>query len=191
MAQSLLQDAQIDSQSFFVLPDDGQSLKINQVKDFFSKSFEKPRFAFQIFCIENFGRITREAANSCLKVLEEPGRGNIIFLTNKSESGILDTILSRVQSVRLENVSQADFSQEYYDMVENYLEHRDMKLVSYFFSEKLERKQYGLFLQTLIYYAHKNALYWDFLAGIEDDINGLMQGSFSGKYVVDKYILQL
>jgi len=150
-------------QSLFYLPDDGQSLKISQVKDFFSKSFEKTRFAFQIFCIENADRMTREAANSCLKILEEPGFGNIIFLTNKSESGILDTILSRVQIVRLEYISQANFSQEYYDMIENYLKYQDMKLFSYFFTEKLERKEYGLFLQTLLYYAQKNALYWDFL----------------------------
>lgn len=191
LARELLKDAGIDIQSLFLLPDDGQSLKLAPVKEFFAQSFQKPRFAFQIFIIENFSRITHEAANSCLKILEEPGVGNIIFLTNPSESWVIDTILSRVQTIRLDSHKQADFSPEYYDFIENYLKHKDMKLISYFFKEKLERKEYGLFLQTLVYYAEKNNQYWDFLSEIETDINGLMQGSFSGKYVVDKYLLRL
>jgi hypothetical protein len=36
-----------------------------------------------------------------LKFFEEPDITNIIFLTNASESGILDTILSRVQIIEL------------------------------------------------------------------------------------------
>jgi len=36
-----------------------------------------------------------------LKFFEEPDVTNIIFLTNTSESGILDTILSRVQTIDL------------------------------------------------------------------------------------------
>lgn len=190
-ARELLRDAGIDTQSLFLFPDDGQSLKIAPVKEFFSKSSQKPRFKFQIFLIENFSRITREAANSCLKILEEPGFWNIIFLTNASESGVIDTVLSRVQTVRLESHVDQAFSQEYYDMIENYIKHKDMQLISYFFSAKLERKDYGLFLQALVYYAQKNNHYFDFLSEIESDINGLMQGSFSGKYVVDKYLLRM
>jgi hypothetical protein len=43
--------------------------------------------------------MTLQASNSLLKFFEEPGKQNIIFLSAKSESGILDTILSRVQTV--------------------------------------------------------------------------------------------
>jgi len=121
LVEELLVEYFVDRQSFFVLRDDGNSLKIAQMKDFFSQSFQKPRFAFQIFLIENLARITPEAANACLKVLEEPGAGNIIFLTNPSESGILDTILSRVQIVRLPDEGDIEFSEEYYDMIDAYL----------------------------------------------------------------------
>ena len=71
------------------------------LKEFLSNSNQKPRFKFQVFFIENISRFTLKSANSCLKFFEEPKFGNIIFLSNTSEAGILDTIISRVQIVNL------------------------------------------------------------------------------------------
>jgi hypothetical protein len=66
--------------------------------------------------------MTRESANSCLKFFEEPGIGNLIFLTNKSESGILDTILSRVTPIILDSQNSLLEKTFYYDMIEKFLQ---------------------------------------------------------------------
>lgn len=102
MAEQLLQQFQIDKNSLFVLEDTGESIKIEEIRKFLSSANEKPRFLFQVFIIENISRLTLQSANACLKFLEEPGFGNIIFLTNQSEAEVLDTILSRVQTIRSE-----------------------------------------------------------------------------------------
>ncbi len=191
IGQKLLQAAGIDMQSFFLLEDTWEALKIAETKDFFQKIYEKPRFDFQIFCIENIGRMTVQSANACLKNLEEPGKGNIILLTNEGENGILDTILSRVQVIPLGGTAQNTYSPLYLDMIQEYIEHKDTKIIEYFFTEKLERTDYARFLETLVYYAQTNNRYWDFLEDVESDIKWLRTGSFNGKYIVDTYILRL
>jgi DNA polymerase III, delta subunit len=191
ITQDLLEHFSLDTQSLFMLPDTGESIKIAEIQQFFSKSYQKPRLAFQIFLIQNFGRITREAANSCLKVLEEPGKWNIIFLTNTTENSLLETILSRVQIIKLSQKYISSGEGFYDSMLDSYILKRDTALISYFFSEKLERSDYADFLEALILYGRKNNLYWDFLEGIENDISWLRYGSLSGKYVLDRYILAL
>lgn len=100
LAKILLKEHDIDINSLFLLRDTAESIKIEEMRSFLSKGNEKPRFKFQIFLIENISRMTLQSANAALKFFEEPGYGNIIFLTNLSEADVLDTILSRVQVIR-------------------------------------------------------------------------------------------
>jgi DNA polymerase-3 subunit delta' len=101
IANSLLKKWGIPSNYFFILEDSDENLKIQDVKKFTELSHSKPPYDFQIFLIENIRRLTLTSSNSLLKFLEEPGKQNIIFLTNTGENGILDTILSRVQIIPL------------------------------------------------------------------------------------------
>jgi DNA polymerase III delta prime subunit len=94
--------------------------------------------------------MTLQSYNSCLKFFEEPGVQNIVLLTNNGESGIIETILSRVQSIDLK-VSSIQKSQKFYcELISNYLEKKSTEIFSYFFRNKLEKSDYIDFLQAII-----------------------------------------
>lgn len=185
----------IDLQSLFHLVDTGESIKIEEVKRFISQGDVKPRFAFQIFFIEHISRMTLASYNACLKFFEEPGVGNIIFLTNSSEAGILDTILSRVQTFNLWDSSQAlsgDSSQAFYmHMIESHIQGSSDELVRYFFSQKYEKQEYVSFLNALMSYLMSHTSFLHLVDELYEDIGGILQNNLQARYVTDKYIMLL
>ena len=58
------------------------------------------------FVVSEADRMTREAANSLLKVLEEPPPNNLIVLTTHRTGTLPDTIASRCQSVRFRDLTE-------------------------------------------------------------------------------------
>lgn len=207
--QGLLKQYTIDRQSLFHLPDDGESLKIEIVKRFLESGNSRPRFAFQIFFIENISRMTPQAQSACLKFFEEPGEGNIVILTNASESWILETILSRVQLISISQATALSNSlllgertnSFYYSMIESHANKTSDELVRYFFSGKYEKQEYIDFLKSLLVFiassSEENSLSLlpaertRFLTELEEDMNGIMKHNLQGKYIADKWIMQL
>lgn len=196
----LLKEYEIDTQSLFHLEDDGESLKIWEVKNFLSHGDIRPRFAFQVFFIENISRMTTQAQNACLKFFEEPGKGNIIILTNNAKSWVLDTILSRVQIISSSHSSFLDFnfSQKrnntqsfYYSMIESHVLKNSDELVRYFFSGKYEKWEYINFLEELVWYITNSGNFLELLDEIHEDIWGISKNNLQGRYIVDKYIMKL
>ena len=192
-ALDFLGSHQIPSSYLFTLRDDGESIKIKDMKAFLEKSHRKASFDFQIFVIENISRMTLKAANAALKFLEEPWVWNLVFLTNASEAGVLDTILSRVQSVQSWTKNQSSFQDDYLSMIDSYITRKDTKIISYFFSEKLDKSDYINFLKTLVHYArlHPSALDNEILSELEQDINLVQKNNLLPRYVVDKYLLSM
>jgi hypothetical protein len=92
-----------------VLPEDsdgataeGGTLKVDQFRKIKSTlGFGAHEGAYRIVLIPNADRMTLQAANSVLKLLEEPPPGWIFFLTASDPTLVLPTILSRCQSLRL------------------------------------------------------------------------------------------
>jgi DNA polymerase-3 subunit delta' len=64
----------------------------------------------KVFVITEAERMTQEASNSLLKVLEEPPPQNLLVLTTDRPSGLLDTIVSRCQSVRFRDLSEEEIT---------------------------------------------------------------------------------
>ena len=64
----------------------------------------------KVFVISQAERMTREAANSLLKVLEEPPPNNLVILTAERKGELLDTIVSRCQSVRFRDLSETQIA---------------------------------------------------------------------------------
>ncbi len=192
---SYLEDARrkygVDAQSIFHLADTGESLKIAEVKQFLSYGAVRPRFAFQVFLIENISRMTPQAQNACLKFFEEPWRGNIVILTNTSESWILETILSRVQIIHSQEIKWDKNLEFYISMMHSHHEHTSDELIRYFFSGKYEKQEYIHFLYALIEYITKTGKYTQLLDEIHEDIGGIFKNNLQGKYIVDKYIMLL
>jgi len=191
LSKNLLENYAIDKNSLFLLPDNWEAIKIKEMRDFLSKWNEKPRFKFQIFLIENISRMTVQSANAALKFFEEPWKWNIIFLTNTSESDVLETILSRVQIERWEKDLEKIVRQEYFTMIEKYHKKGDIEIISYLFSEKLERKDYEDFLYAIFSYISKNPKFLYLLDELEADMQWIEKNNLNGKYLVDKYLLYL
>ena len=189
--KELLQKNDIDMQSLFHLEDNWEALKIDEVKRFLAQWSVRPRFAFQIFFIENISRMTPQAQNACLKFFEEPGEGNIIFLTSSSESWVLETILSRVQLIASWNSSHVIKNDFYYSMIDSHVWKSSDELVRYFFSGKYEKDEYVDFLKTLIEYIATKRIYIDLLDELHEDISWILKNNLQGRYVVDKYIMKL
>jgi len=61
---------------------------------------------FRIFLIEEIERLTAEAANAMLKILEEPPRNVLFIFTSNKPDQILETILSRVRRIDFKKVPE-------------------------------------------------------------------------------------
>jgi hypothetical protein len=68
----LLSDLDVSKLNIYTLKDDGESIKISQIKEFLNKLNSKNPYGLQIFIIENISRFTLQASNSVLKQFEEP-----------------------------------------------------------------------------------------------------------------------
>jgi replication-associated recombination protein RarA len=187
----LLKYYNIPSSYLYIFEDNGEKIKIKDISKFIELSNSKPPYKFQIFLIENISRFTISAWNSLLKFFEEPDVTNIIFLTNNSENWILDTILSRVQTINLWWISKIKKDDFIYSLINNYFRKKDTEILSYYFRNKLEKEEYINFLENLIIYSKENLVFIDFLEKIDEDINAIKQNNVNAKYIVDKWLLKI
>lgn len=135
--------------------------------------------------------MTDSAWNSLLKFFEEPWVQNIIFTTNSSEVGILDTILSRVQIINFESKSKDKINSFYQDLLKNYLKNNDTEIINYFFNAKIEKEEYVSFLENLIIFIKNNLIFIEFLDEILEDINAIKQNNVNAKFITDKWIFKI
>lgn len=187
----ILKHFEIPNNYLYISEDDWKNIKIKDIKEFVEFSNSKPPYKFQIFFIENISRFTIQAGNSMLKFFEEPDVTSIIFLTNVSESWILDTILSRVQTIDLWWQSIVKKDSFIYSMIEKYIQNKNTEIVSYYFRNKLEKQDYLNFLENLIIYSKENLVLINYLNEIDEDINAIKQNNVNAKYIVDKWLLRI
>lgn len=87
-----------------------QFLHIEEVRRMRERLAQSAYKGTHIVCIRDVARLTREAANAFLKVLEEP-RGNVLFfLMTTNTEDVLGTIRSRAWHVRFWPVSEETIS---------------------------------------------------------------------------------
>ena len=93
------------------LSDDGESLKIDEVRELIRKVHLTHQGKYRVIAIENVERMPTEAQNSFLKTLEEPPEGTIFLLTTNHIDQVLLTIQSRVRHVPFSTVEDAALSE--------------------------------------------------------------------------------
>lgn len=80
----------------------GNQLLIDQIRTVVREASLSPvEGRYKVFIINSFERATINAANALLKTLEEPSATTRIILISHQPSGLLDTIISRCQLLRL------------------------------------------------------------------------------------------
>lgn len=97
--------------------DDGEALGIDAVRDLLNRLYLTPSAAYKIVIIERAERMTVEAANCLLKMLEEPPPQTIFMLTTDNIRDLLPTVISRSRVLNFGTCSESellDFLKERY-----------------------------------------------------------------------------
>ncbi len=96
---------------FRIIEPEGNSLKIEQIREFQKKVAEKPIISNKkVYIINDSDKMTIEAQNCLLKTLEEPPEFVTIILIGANESAYLDTIKSRCMILHFNKISEEDIS---------------------------------------------------------------------------------
>ena len=119
---------------FIVIDGSKGTIKKDEVSSI-ETQFEKTAFeskGIMVYILHLVENMTVQAINSILKFLEEPGSEIYAFLTTNNESGILPTIISRCQVLRLKQIER----QEVIDnAISLGVEQKDAELLSYFYND--------------------------------------------------------
>ncbi len=86
------------------------TIGVEDINSFTRHLYETVEGDYKIVIIRNIERMTREASNHFLKVLEEPPLKTIFLMTSSEEYRILPTIFSRVQKEIFSFVSSEELS---------------------------------------------------------------------------------
>ena len=183
----------IPKTSLIHIEDNWENLKVEQTRQLLQSASVRPSYDFQIFFIENISRLTLGSSNSMLKFLEEPWKWNIIFLSNKSESWILDTILSRVIQVPISTFAHRDVLHAWSTFFEDMLQKCNslagkQNLLAYIYGFKWEKQEYINFLQALL---KSQILTSDEMSDLHDDIYAISNNNVLPKYILDKWVLKI
>lgn len=90
---------------FKIIEPDGNSLKIDQIREFQNKVSEKPIISKKkVYIINDSDKMTVEAQNCLLKTLEEPPEFVTIILIGSNESVFLNTIKSRCMILHFDKI---------------------------------------------------------------------------------------
>ena len=88
---------------------DGNSIKIEQIREMQKKIQEKPIASDRkVFIIDDADKMTKEAQNCLLKTLEEPPQYATIILIGTNENSFLTTIKSRCMILRFNKLSDEE-----------------------------------------------------------------------------------
>ena len=99
--------SQLNSVDIHVVEPDSVTLnlKIDQIRELVAESsFAPSELKKRIFIVKNAERMTDEAGNSILKVLEEPPKYLLFILTASDSSSVLPTILSRCTEIKFRDI---------------------------------------------------------------------------------------
>lgn len=191
IARELLELYKIPKSYLFTFPDNGEKIKIKDIQEFIKISHSHSGFPFQIFFIPNISRLTISSSNSLLKFLEESPKHNIILLSNNWENGVLDTVLSRCQTIDLWGTNISKKSAFFQDLLVWVSHWKKDEIVSYFFRNTLEKEEYIEFLYNIIYFWEENNAYQDILKEVFEDIHAIQSNNVIAKNIVYKWLLIL
>ena len=94
---------------FSIIEPDGNSIKIDQIREFQKKVSEKPIISQRkVYIINDSDKMTVEAQNCLLKTLEEPPEFVTIILVGTNENAFLSTIKSRCMILHFEEISEEE-----------------------------------------------------------------------------------
>ena len=111
----------INNPDFLCIEPDGNSIKIEQIRNLQKEIQEKPIISnTKVYIIDDADLMTKEAQNCLLKTLEEPPKFAVIILIGSNENAFLPTIKSRCMILHFNRLSDSE--------IETYLKEQYNKL---------------------------------------------------------------
>ena len=109
----------INNPDFLCIEPDGNSIKIDQIRNLQKEIQEKPIISNKkVYIIDDADLMTKEAQNCLLKTLEEPPKFAVIILIGSNENAFLPTIKSRCMILHFNILSDLEiksYLQEQYN----------------------------------------------------------------------------
>ena len=109
----------INNPDFLCIEPDGNSIKIDQIRNLQKEIQEKPIISNKkVYIIDDADLMTKEAQNCLLKTLEEPPKFAVIILIGSNENAFLPTIKSRCMILHFNRLSDTEiksYLQEQYN----------------------------------------------------------------------------
>lgn len=97
---------------FLIIEPDGNSIKIEQIRNLQKMIQEKPIISNRkVYIIDNADLMTKEAQNCLLKTLEEPPEYAVIILIGSNENMFLATIKSRCMIIHFDKISNQELKE--------------------------------------------------------------------------------
>lgn len=94
---------------YFVVNENGETIKIEQIREITSKVIEAPIISNRkVYIINDCDKMTVEAQNCLLKTLEEPPEFAIMILISANENAILNTIKSRCMTLKFGPIAKEE-----------------------------------------------------------------------------------
>ena len=99
----------INNPDFLCIEPDGNSIKIDQIRNLQEEIQEKPIISNKkVYIIDDADLMTKEAQNCLLKTLEEPPEFAVIILIGSNENAFLPTIKSRCMILHFNRLSDSE-----------------------------------------------------------------------------------
>ncbi|MEK7550725.1 MAG: hypothetical protein AAB535_02990 [Patescibacteria group bacterium] len=121
---------------------------VRELNNLIRLSFSEPTL---IIC-ENINEATEEALNAFLKNLEEPQENIYFALTASNVNGVLSTIVSRCQIIKINNLKFKIYNEE---EVKKFLNLKTAQQKIEFFDIIKDRNEAIKFIESLIFYFHE------------------------------------
>ena len=112
LSKKILNSNETNNPDFTLIEPDGNTIKINQIREMQTKVQEKPIVSKKkIYIINDANKMTVEAQNCLLKTLEEPPEFVTIILIGTNENDFLSTIKSRCMILHFEQISDEEMKE--------------------------------------------------------------------------------
>ena len=111
MCKSCIEFDTCNNPDFSILEPEGTSIKIDPIREFIKKVYEKPVVSSRkVYIINDSNYMTKEAQNALLKTLEEPPEYVTIILITSNENMFLPTIKSRCTKIVFNNLTDMELA---------------------------------------------------------------------------------
>ena len=118
--KSCTQFDSLNNPDFNIIEPDGESIKIEQIRNMIQKVYEKPITSEKkVYIINDAEKMTKEAGNCLLKTLEEPPEYITIILIVFSENMMLNTIRSRCHKINFVKLTNDEINKYFGQKFDN------------------------------------------------------------------------